>query len=108
MHVGFGQKIIMEKTLLPDSVKHFIFQKPIYCTLIVSAHHHFKLKVNGTKVGGLISPAPSIFQETKLVLRYDISELLQPGENVSFFYCSLLGEKGQNHTKGTPGLILEL
>lgn len=86
----------------------YLSERPVFCTLTVSAHHYFKLKVNGVEVGGLVSPASSVFESTKWVVRYDINDLLQAGENVLAFTVLYLGGKGQNRTKGSPGLLFEL
>ena len=86
------------------------FLTEISCTavLTVSAHHYFKLWVNGTPVGGLVSPASSVFQKHKLLLHYDVAHLLRKGENVLAFTVLYLGGNGQNRTRGCAGLLFEL
>ena len=79
---------------------------PRAAVLTVSAHHYFKLRVNGTPVGGLVSPASSVFQKHKLLLHYDVTHLLRKGENVLAFTVLYLGGNGQNRTRGCAGLLL--
>lgn len=81
---------------------------PRAAVLTVSAHHYFKLRVNGTPVGGLVSPASSVFQKHKLLLHYDVTHLLRKGENVLAFTVLYLGGNGQNRTRGCAGLLFEL
>lgn len=81
---------------------------PCTAVLTVSAHHYFKLWVNGTPVGGLVSPASSVFQKHKLLLHYDVAHLLRKGENVLAFTVLYLGGNGQNRTRGCAGLLFEL
>lgn len=77
------------------------------CSITVSAHHFFKLYVNGALVSGLVTPAPSVFQKRKWTVSYEIAPLLRQGENVLAFTVLYLGGNGQNRTKGCPGLIFE-
>ena len=101
-----------EDGAVPNSVSRFraVFSldaPPVSCEIAVSAHHFYRLWVNGSQVGGLCSPAPSNFQARKLYLTYEIGSLLKPGENVLAFEVLYLGGGGQNRTKGCPCLIFE-
>ena len=62
--------------------------------LAVSAQHFFRVFVNGVEVGGLSSPAPSVFTKRMRYLEYDISPFLQKGENVLAFTVLYLGGEG--------------
>lgn len=98
---------------MPNSTARFrkafsLTQTPCSAALWVSAHHYFKLWVNGAQVGGLVSPASSVFQKHKLALCYDVAPLLTPGENVLAFTVLYLGGDGQNRTRGCAGLLFEL
>ena len=59
-------------------------------------------------MGGLVSPASSVFQKHKLLLHYDVAHLLRKGENVLAFTVLYLGGNGQNRTRGCAGLLFEL
>lgn len=83
-------------------------EKPRAAKITVSAHHYFKLWVNGTQVGGLVSPAASVFQKHKLTLTYDITGLLTEGENVLAFTVLWLDGGAQNRTRGCAGLYFEM
>ncbi len=86
----------------------FLREAPVSASLTISAHHYLKLWINGTRVGGLVSPASSIFQKHKLTLHYDITTLLQEGENVLAATVLFLGGNGQNRTRGYAGLFYQL
>lgn len=83
-------------------------EKPEKASVTVSAHHYFKMWVNGTQVGGLVSPAASVFQKHKLTLTYEIGHLLQEGENVLAFTVLWLDGGAQNRTRGCAGLYFEM
>ena len=86
----------------------FLMEAPLSATLTISAHHYMKLWINGIRTGGLVSPASSIFQKHKLSLRYDVTELLQKGENVLAATVLYLSGNGQNRTRGCAGLFYQL
>mgnify|MGYP000853780508 CR=1 FL=1 len=80
---------------------------PRTCSVTVSAHHFYKLSINGNLVSGLVTPAPSVFQKRKWTVSYEVAPFLRSGENVLAFTVLYLGEDGQNRTRGCPGLIFE-
>ena len=82
--------------------------KPISsCMVYISAHNHYELFVNGQKVGGYISPAPSHPMKSKLYLTYDITTLVVEGRNSFCAVVHYLGGDGQNYVNGKPGLLLQ-
>lgn len=81
---------------------------PKTASITVSAHHYFKLWVNGKRVNGISSPAPSVFQKHKLTLTYDITDLLTEGENVLAFTVLWLDGGAQNRTRGCAGLYFKM
>ena len=86
----------------------WLTENPRTAKITVSAHHYFKLWVNGTLVSGLVSPATSVFQKHKLTLTYDIGHLLHEDENVLAFTVLWLGGGAQNRTRGCAGLYFEM
>ncbi|OBG90383.1 hypothetical protein A9X05_12240 [Mycobacterium sp. E3298] len=76
--------------------------------LRVSAHHFLLLEVNGRRISGYGSPAPTTPPRTKYELRYDISALLVPGLNTVSAVVHYLGGGGQNSVDGYPGFRCEL
>ncbi|RAV18989.1 alpha-L-rhamnosidase [Paenibacillus contaminans] len=75
--------------------------------LFVSAHHYLQLFVNGTRVGGYGSPAPTNPRQTKYYLAYDVTELIQEGDNGLAAIVHYLGGDGQNYVNGEPGFLLQ-
>ncbi|MFD0670909.1 family 78 glycoside hydrolase catalytic domain [Cohnella sp. GCM10027633] len=82
-------------------------EAPALAKIYVSAHHHYQLFVNGTRVGGLLSPAPSEPAKSKLYLGYEVTGLLGAGENCIAAAVHYIGGGGQNYVDGQPGLILQ-
>ncbi|WP_256759695.1 alpha-L-rhamnosidase [Cohnella sp. WQ 127256] len=80
----------------------------ISAELLMSAHHSAQVYVNGTKVGGYGSPAPTNPWKRKYYLTYDIREQLQAGQNCLTADAHYLGGSGQNYVNGVPGFRLEL
>ncbi|MFC4597185.1 family 78 glycoside hydrolase catalytic domain [Cohnella hongkongensis] len=76
--------------------------------LYYSAHHTAKVYVNGTKLGGCVSPAPTHPEKRKAYLAYNVSELLQTGPNCLTADAHYLGGSGQNYYDGLPGFRLQL
>lgn len=84
-------------------------RKPIAgAKIYLSAHNRYQLLVNGTKVGGCGSPAPSHPQKRKYYLAYDVTGLLYEGKNCLAAIVHYLGGDGQNYVNGLPGLLLQL
>lgn len=75
--------------------------------LFVSAHHYMQLFVNGQRVGGFGSPAPTNPQKTKYYLAYDVTQLLQEGDNCIAAIVHYLGGDGTNYVNGAPGFLLQ-
>ena len=73
----------------------------------VSAHNHFKLFINGVKVSGYVTPAPSHPSKSKYYLCYDVTGHIKTGGNVFGAVAHYLGGGGQNYVNGLPGFILQ-
>lgn len=76
--------------------------------IFVSAHHVFQLFVNGQRVGGYGSPAPTGVPHRKYYLAYDVASLLSSGANCIGVTAHYLGGSGQNYVNGVPGMLLQL
>lgn len=76
--------------------------------IFVSAHHVFQLFVNGQRVGGYGSPAPTGVPHRKYYLAYDVDSLLSTGSNCIGVAAHYLGGSGQNYVNGVPGMLLQL
>ncbi|GIO89179.1 alpha-L-rhamnosidase [Paenibacillus lactis] len=76
--------------------------------LFVSAHHIVQLYVNGQRVSGFGSPAPTGVPRRKFYLAYDVTSLLSHGANCIGACVHYLGGSGQNYVDGSPGLLLQL
>lgn len=76
--------------------------------IFVSAHHVFQLFVNGQRVGGYGSPAPTGVPHRKYYLAYDVAPLLLSGANCIGIAAHYLGGSGQNYVNGVPGMLLQL
>ncbi|MCU6712508.1 glycoside hydrolase family 78 protein [Paenibacillus sp. J5C_2022] len=87
----------------------FRMERPVTrAKLYISAHHVFQLYVNGERIGGYGSPAPTSIPRRKHYLAYDVSESLRSGDNCIGVIAHYLGGSGQNYVNGKPGLLLEL
>jgi len=75
--------------------------------VFVSAHNHFKLFINGNRVGGDLSPAPTNPVTSKYYLTYDVTNLIQVGRNAICTVAHYIGGDGQNYVNGYPGFILQ-
>ncbi len=75
--------------------------------IYISAHNHFKLWLNGSRLNGEVAPAPSHIYRSKYYLTYDISDRLRQGKND--LNCILYYQNchGQNYMNGLPGIILQ-
>lgn len=88
--------------------KEITVRKPVAAAIIcVSAHNGFKLFINGRRIGGYVSPAPSHPEKSKYYLTYDITGNLETGTNVISAIALYLGGSGQNYVNGFPGFILQ-
>ncbi|MFX3635987.1 MAG: family 78 glycoside hydrolase catalytic domain [Candidatus Pristimantibacillus sp.] len=76
--------------------------------LYVSAHHLFQLYVNGQRIGGYGSPAPTGVPNCKYYLAYDVTDALLDGVNCMGATAHYLGGSGQNYVNGVPGFLLQL
>ncbi|UVI27502.1 alpha-L-rhamnosidase [Paenibacillus spongiae] len=89
--------------------KDFSLNKTIaQAKLFMSAHHTVQLHVNGSRVGGFGSPAPTEIRKRKYYLAYDVTDQLQTGENCIAAVAHYLGGDGQNYVNGLPGFRLQL
>ncbi|MBB6670107.1 alpha-L-rhamnosidase [Cohnella nanjingensis] len=76
--------------------------------LCVSAHHYVQVYVNGDRVGGFGTPAPTDPWKRKLYTEHEIAGLLLKGANCITADAHYLGGGGQNAVDGRPGFRLEL
>jgi len=89
--------------------KSFEQPKPIFrAMLYISAHNRCQIYVNGTRVGGHGTPAPTDPQQRKYYLAYDVTSLLTQGSNCLAAIVHYLGGSGQNYVNGLPGLLAQL
>ncbi len=90
-------------------IKKFTLKDAVsFAHLYVSAHHNYKLSVNGTEIGGFVSPAPSNPLNDKLFLSYNVRSLLREGENEIAAVVLYEGGHGQNYIDLRPGFWLEM
>ncbi|XFA98613.1 family 78 glycoside hydrolase catalytic domain [Candidatus Izemoplasma sp. B36] len=74
----------------------------------ISAHNHFKLRINGCLVSGYVSPCPSVANKVKYYLEYNIIDHLQVGLNHFEVDVLYLGGDGQNYINAFPGMIAQI
>ncbi|MFB9277034.1 family 78 glycoside hydrolase catalytic domain [Cohnella cellulosilytica] len=89
--------------------KEFRVRSPLQRALLFySAHNTAKVFLNGAKLGGYVSPAPTNPEKRKAYLAYDVTELLEIGPNCLTADAHYLGGGGQNYYDGLPGFRLQL
>ncbi|MFC7679042.1 family 78 glycoside hydrolase catalytic domain [Paenibacillus sp. GCM10028914] len=89
--------------------KTFVLSAPVVRVKVyVSAHHVFQLYVNGERIGGYGSPAPTGLPQTKYYLAYEVTSLLLQGANCIGAVAHYLGGSGQNYVNGLPGFLLQM
>ncbi|MFB9750119.1 family 78 glycoside hydrolase catalytic domain [Paenibacillus hodogayensis] len=76
--------------------------------LFVSAHNVANLYLNGKKIGGYVTPAPTNPWRRKYYTAYDVTPLLAAGPNCIAVVAHYLGGSGQNYVNGLPGFRLQL
>jgi alpha-L-rhamnosidase len=76
--------------------------------MYVSGHHYVNVYLNGAKVGGYGSPAPTVPWKRKLFNVYEVKDQLGEGTNCITADANYLGGGGQNYVDGLPGFRLEL
>lgn len=76
-------------------------------TVYVSAHNHFELFINGIRVSGYVTPAPTHPEKSKYYLCYDVANLLKNGLNTFCASVHYIGGGGQNYVNGLPGFIMQ-
>jgi alpha-L-rhamnosidase len=76
--------------------------------LYVSAHHYVQVYLNGERIGGYGTPAPTDPWKKKFYTEYDVSNQLAIGVNCITADAHYLGGEGQNVVNGLPGFRLEL
>ncbi|WP_408636411.1 family 78 glycoside hydrolase catalytic domain [Paenibacillus baekrokdamisoli] len=79
-----------------------------YAKLFISAHNVAQVYLNGERIGGYGSPAPTHPWKQKYYLAYDITTALQPGMNCLAAVAHYLGGNGQNYVDGLPGFRAQL
>lgn len=89
--------------------KSFQVSRPVALAVVrTSAHNHLKLDLNGQRISGYVTPAPSNPQKGKLYLTYDVTGILRNGINDFLATVLYFGGGGQNYENGLPGFILEM
>ena len=88
--------------------------KPTALTIRASAHNHYQYYVNGKRVSGPVSPAPSVPPESVLYLTYAFSgaelNALLGGDGTKLCLAAAvqyLGNNGCNYTNGVPAFWTE-
>lgn len=76
--------------------------------LYYSAHHTAQVFVNGIRINGWGSPAPTNPEKRKYYLAYDVTEHLQDQAVCLSAKALYLGGNGQNYVNGLPGFRLQL
>ncbi|MFD2332868.1 family 78 glycoside hydrolase catalytic domain [Cohnella sp. GCM10020058] len=79
-----------------------------YAKLFVSAHNVVHVYLDGEKIGGYGSPAPTNPWKRKLYMAYDVTAKLKPGACSLAAVAHYLGGSGQNYVNGLPGLRAQL
>ncbi len=100
---GWAETPILRKTfrLTADDVKHYDFHTASFDVHVVSLGYH-EVYVNHTRVSDhVIQPAVSQLDKRALDVEYDISHLVQPGENLIEIH---LGQ-GWGRVYGTPAVV---
>ncbi|GBF76041.1 hypothetical protein PA598K_04481 [Paenibacillus sp. 598K] len=82
--------------------------QPASAQLYVSCHHYAKVYVNGVRLGGYGTPAPTDPERRKLYTSYEVAHLLHEGDNCITADAHYLGGDCQNSVNGLPGFRLEL
>ena len=89
--------------------KEFVLTEEIaLAKVFTSAHNHYRLYINGVKVGGFVSPVPSEPNKSKYYIGLDITWLLKKGVNTISAIAHYLGGDGQNYVNGFPGFISQI
>jgi len=83
-------------------------EQPASAQLRMSCHHYAHVYVNGHKLGGYGTPAPTAPHRRKLYTTYDVAHLLHEGDNCITADAHYLGGDCQNSVNGLPGFRLEL
>ncbi len=83
-------------------------EQPDSAQLFVSCHHYAQVYINGAKLGGYGTPAPTDPKKRKFYTIYEIGSLLQQGANCITADAHYLGGDCQNSVNGLPGFRLEL
>ncbi|QNK56353.1 alpha-L-rhamnosidase [Paenibacillus sp. PAMC21692] len=76
--------------------------------LFASAHHAMRLFIDGSRIGGYGSPAPTNPEQRKLYTAYEVTSSLRPGKVCLAAIAHYLGGGGQNYVDGLPGFRLQL
>ena len=100
---GWVETPILRKTfrLTADDVKHYDFHTASFDVHVVSLGYH-EVYVNHTRVSDhVMQPAVSQLDKRALDVEYDISHLVQPGENLIEIH---LGQ-GWGRVYGTPAVV---
>ena len=107
-----------EKTTI-NSTSYFrkeytLSAKPVALTIRASAHNHYQYYVNGKRISGLVSPAPSVPPEAVLYLTYSFSgkelDELLGGDGTKLCLAAAaqyIGNNGCNYTNGVPAFWTE-
>lgn len=113
---GLGSKAL-KRAVIPYFRKSFSIEKPLKAAYVfVSGLGQYELRLNGRKAGNdVISPGWTNYEERCLYNSYDVTALLQKGENVlgalagtGFFYINRERYRKMVIAQGYPMLRLKL
>ncbi|MBP1996074.1 family 78 glycoside hydrolase catalytic domain [Paenibacillus eucommiae] len=89
--------------------KEIELRQPVaYAKIFASAHNVFQLYLDGERIGGYGSPAPTNPYEHKYYVAYDVTAQLTQGTSCIAAAAHYLGGNGQNYVNGLPGFRLQL
>ncbi|WP_340024214.1 family 78 glycoside hydrolase catalytic domain [Paenibacillus sp. FSL K6-1096] len=83
-------------------------EQPDSAQLYMSCHHYAHVYVNGIRLGGYGTPAPTNPLKRKLYTVHEVAGLLHRGMNCITADAHYLGGDAQNSVNGLPGFRLEL
>jgi alpha-L-rhamnosidase len=85
-----------------------IRETPVSARLFVTAHHYVHVYIDGVKIGGYGTPAPTDPAKRKYYTEYEIRRHMTEGFHCLTADAHYLGGGGQNAADGLPGIRLEL
>ncbi|MFD0710716.1 family 78 glycoside hydrolase catalytic domain [Paenibacillus sp. GCM10027626] len=89
--------------------KEFALEREVVeAKLFASAHNFMKVYLNGKRLSGNGTPAPTEIKRRKYYVAYDVAAELNQGMNCIAAAAHYLGGSGQNYVNGLPGFRLQL